>query len=473
MLLANFLCALYTNVISLIDESALPSDVSLSDLLRQPLQSFDTGANGPLVFFHRHAALNVLCAVFLKRSLLINPDAAESTARFRECGDWLARQTLHTFVNQFHAELSAKPFRASTKVFKPFGAVFESLYTSSFSNLLLQSSLEHIAQRWQPKWMYVMYAEEFARGMDQPAGAAASAATSAKEASKPPKFTRPASTKVADASSHGDIGIVPPAASSPAFIPHPPSTPAPAHAMASRSSSSFAVGSAPSFFSARAVASRTLHPFRPRVRKWWHFGLGGNKEEENRAMYYQQLGRTMCFYQFKSRDGLEVKLKDELIETEEKTSAEESKNVHDAASLPSPDALRKLVALVHQAGTLLSQPREVADQLNWMEVQLKPSASNSKLSDPNSANPTMKLWVMRIHELILCFPTAATTAASEGSPSTPCSFTSLLASLQPHLSCLRVHYDCVQAIQERQYRALQKGVEKQQAAAKAAAAAAK
>ena len=121
-----------------------------------------------------------------------------------------------------------------------------------------------------------------------------------------------------------------------------------------------------------------------------------------------------------------------------------------AGSVPSADALHKLVALVHQAGVLLASPSEVADSINWMEVQLAPSAT--------SGPSTSTLWVLRIHDLLLCFPTPV--GSVDGTATT---MTSLLASLRPFLACLAVHYACVSTIHERNYRTLQKNMEKQAA----------
>jgi hypothetical protein len=81
----------------------------------------------------------------------------------------------------------------------------------------------------------------------------------------------------------------------------------------------------------------------------------------------------------------------------------------------------------------------------------------------------VRLWVFRVRDMLLCFPTAAAAAADAASSSSspPLTLQALEASLRPLLLCLSTHFACVALLHERAERALKKAIDKQQAQKKA------
>ena len=557
MLLANFLCALYTNVRDLIElppqpAAGLPDDDGaahdwqqrqLQQLMRDPLRSLDTGADGPLLFFRRHQSTNVFCALFLRRSLLdgrgsgaaseaaaaeaIGGDGSACTLAMEGAGDWLAATLLHSFVSQFQAELSARPLRAGTKAFRPWLKTAEEIYAAAFSRELVRRVAASLSEEWSPHWLYALYSDRFVGGTEREQAERHRAAAFARGVQSErgrgrgapgvegpaQQHRRRASGSVADAAS-----VV---AQPPAFVPRPPAHPSPASvaaaaaaaaAGASSSSAGAAVPPVPSSFASSYPSTRPLaptsgarFPFQPPVRRWWHFGRSKDAPE----LFFQNVGRTTCFYSF--GDGLapaaplweEEQGVDKLEEAPQGLSpaaaANSSASLH-SSPLPSPEALRRLIALVHHSSMVLSAPSEIADHITSIEVTLREpapaaaaaappvAASRARVGQtplpdpiavapaPSAAPSSTKLWIFRVRHLVLAFPTPsaapiqpaadalspALIAAAGRSVPAPrhCTMPALLATLRPLLHCLDVHYAFVAGIHERAERALQKSMEK-------------
>jgi hypothetical protein len=167
-----------------------------------------------------------------------------------------------------------------------------------------------------------------------------------------------------------------------------------------------------------------------------------------------------------------------------------------ALRVPSPLALQKLALLLHHAAAVLASPAAgLDDSLRSMEMQLKlpmplpppsgphasgagvsnsampssASAASGKISHDNSASSTVRLWVFRVRDMLLCFPTAAAAAggAASSSSSPLLTLQTLEAALRPLLLCLSTHFACVALLHERAERALKKAIDKQQAQKKA------
>lgn len=344
MLLANFLCALYTNVINMIELADGAADAETASSTREqqidammhdPLSSFDTGTDGPLLFFKRDASCpSVFLVLFLRRALIDGSSAEEGHAADADCaecmrslGTDLADRLLRSFLAAYGAELRGSSTGSSgakaasspsTKHFRPWLNTLESIYASSdFAHSVLDRIVDRIAAQFQPRWIYVLHARDLLTNMEKACrekhatsaaarkqNAPAAVAPAAAVGSVPHK--RRASNGVADASS-----IV---AQPPAFVPRPPSQPSPAAIAAAAAAGASASSGAPvapvpsssiaggRFYSSTrplSVRAGSRFPFAPAPaprRRWWHFGRGSSGNTEQLEPFWRDVGRTTCFY---------------------------------------------------------------------------------------------------------------------------------------------------------------------------------
>ena len=301
MLLANFLCAVYTNVLNIIietaetGESAVDNETSdgseaaqrreeqVESLLHDPLRSFDTGVGGPLLFFKRDASCPaVFLVLFLRREMIDGSSSAdtagaEAHAADAECAEWmrslgveLAERLLHSFLDAYGTELGgsagaksataspstgAEPPRKSgaipsTKHFRPWLKTAESLYTSSdFAHAVLDRIVDRIALRFQPRWIYILHARNLMRNMEEAAREKHGASAALRAQGNAPGVAAGAPAGRSSAppppphkrrASNGVADASSIVAQPAAFVPRPPAHPSPAAMAASASASAAA-----------------------------------------------------------------------------------------------------------------------------------------------------------------------------------------------------------------------------------------
>lgn len=137
-----------------------------------------------------------------------------------------------------------------------------------------------------------------------------------------------------------------------------------------------------------------------------------------------------------------------------------------ALAVPSLAVLQRIAVLTHHAATVLAAPAAgMADSLRSIELCM---ALPTDPLDPaaKAKGSSVRLWVFRVHELLLCFPTASLSASAAGSGG--CTLQTLESALRPLLLCLSAHFRCVAQINARAERALKKAIDKQQKQAVAA-----
>jgi hypothetical protein len=488
------------------------------------------------------------------------------------------------------APLAQRPFRASTKAFRPFLVTVEALYAGAFTAALLQLALEELVATWSPSWVYALHSgallregeertrnkrrEERERALRIVADAKAArqqrlAAASAASAAATPSVrassrSKQASKKrgatnrsgVADASVLDASALQPVLPQqSPAFQPADSSQPLlPPTSHANQPTTALPQDSLPSpppaaFASARRVVSRTLFPYERVRHRWWQKRSSSDETSAAFAaqpdIFAKRLGDTVCFYDMHAADGetaadtLQPPTNGNLAATDtgahrstadatttrrgdedapssssssassssaSSSSAASSAPIVPSGSLPSGAALTSLAWLVHNAGLVMSAPSELADAMTSMELSCRladsdatgnassgtPAKGSSAPLLPLATRPVLqKIWAMRMHDLVLCFPTAVA-HSSHGSgtgamvrideavehtlrssfdddasfesslappppPPAAHSLAEVLVSLRPMMASLDVHYAFVASINERKERSRQKG----------------
>lgn len=460
MMLANYISALFTNVTQLLQDSLstlpLASRASLlHDSLAHPLSSLDTGAT-QLFFAHDvsldsclpseeeqqvasqqqssstsasasasaslHTHSDFLCCVFLKRGIS------------SEVGQTFAQSILHTFLNTFAAEMKLNKFPYKPGMLRYFKNVFNKVVEEQIfhqlTNLMLETILESIQTRCATPWIYGLMSETFNQSHTQTS------------------LTHITQTKEEN------------------IVPAPPTTTTNATSSHTPSSSDLL---------------HTLFPFHPKTKKWWR------KAEQVEFTPLEALGK--CYIQIVYSAAHIDKQKDQHSSSAPSPppppATSNSGKVGDISAATAASAqsihplslttIQYLLTMMEKASKLMAL-KELGDRVCSLEVTLPVSLTAFSASSSSSTDRSlpsqkgMKLWMLRVDDLLLIIPTQQSsvvgvnetqpqTAQSSSTQPTPVTFHQLTTYLSPQLTILETHLQVVYHFQKKREREREKAAQ--------------